>query len=65
MQIWGLGWARPEAGGAFGLLFPSLITEEWLHYGYAVVMLIGLVALLPGFVGRGRTWWRIALWIQV
>ena len=45
--------------------FPWLVKQEWLHYGYALVMLIGLIILRPGFVGRARTWWTIALAIQV
>jgi hypothetical protein len=65
VQIWGLGWPRPKAGGVLGLAFPWLVTSEWLHYGYAIVMLIGLWALRGGFVGRARTWWNVALWIQV
>lgn len=64
-QIYALGWARPKAGGALGLVFPWLVTAEWLHYGYAVVMLIGFVTLRHGFVGRSRTWWNTAMWIQV
>jgi hypothetical protein len=63
-QIWALGWARPKAGGALGLAFPSLVKSEWLHYGYAIVMLAFLAVLLPGFRGRARTWWAIALGIQ-
>ena len=65
VQIWGLGWPRPQAGGVLGLWFPWLVSSEWLHYGYAIVMLIGLVILRQGFVGRARTWWYVALWIQV
>lgn len=64
VQIWALGWTRPEAGGVLGLAFPWLITSEWLHFGYAVVMIVGLALLLPGFAGQARTWWRISLWIQ-
>ncbi|MGB2567052.1 hypothetical protein ACPFP2_01165 [Micromonospora citrea] len=63
-QIWGLGWARPQARGVLGMPFPWLVSSEWLHYGYAIVMLIGLFALRPGFVGRARTWWTVALVIQ-
>ncbi|MEU1969439.1 hypothetical protein ABZ541_29305 [Micromonospora sediminicola] len=63
-QIWGLGWARPQARGVLGMPFPWLVSSEWLHYGYAIVMLIGLFALRPGFVGRARTWWTVALAIQ-
>jgi len=63
-QIWGLGWPRPKARGVLGMPFPWLIREEWLHYGYAIVMLVGLLMLLPAFRGRARTWWTVALVIQ-
>jgi hypothetical protein len=65
VQIWGLGWPRPKARGVLGMPFPWLISSEWLHYGYALLMLIGLIVLRNGFVGRARTWWTIALGIQV
>src|SRR6188768_155497 len=45
LQIYVLGWPVPEARGALGLFFPALIKSESLHYGYAVVMLIGLWTL--------------------
>ena len=64
-QIYALGWPRPEAGGVLGLAFPVLVTSEWLHYGYAIVMLVAFVILRHGFVGRSRTWWNAAMWIQV
>lgn len=48
-----------------GLAFPWLVTSEWLHYGYAILMLAGFWLLHKGFTGRARTWWNIALWIQV
>lgn len=63
-QIWALGWPVPRARGALGLLFPWLVTSEWLHYGYALVMLFGLWLLRSGFVGRARAWWTVALAIQ-
>ena len=64
-QIYGLGWPPPEARGVLGYFFPALITSEILHYGYAVVMLIGLWALRRGFTGvDDRRWWTIALGIQ-
>jgi hypothetical protein len=65
IQFWGLGWPRAQAKGLLGYYYPRLVTSEWLHYGFAVVMLIGLILLRPGFVGRARTWWNVALWIQV
>jgi len=63
-QIWVLNWPRPRARGALGAVFPWLVSSEWLHYGYALVMLVALVMLRPGFVGRARTWWTVALVIQ-
>ena len=55
----------PEARGALGLLFPWLIKSEALHYGYAVVMLIGLWTLRKGFTGKvDHFWWMLAFWIQ-
>jgi hypothetical protein len=65
VQIYVLGWSLPEARGILGLPFPWLITSEWLHYGYALVMLAGLLLLRPGFTGRGRFWWNMALGIQI
>ena len=63
-QIWVMGWPRPKALGLLGLYYPWLIQSEALHYGYALVMLIGLWVLRKGFTGRARTWWTIALAIQ-
>jgi hypothetical protein len=65
VEVFALNWPRPEARGALGLVYPWLVTSEWLHYAYAVVMLIGLVVLRPAFVGRAREWWNVALGIQV
>jgi hypothetical protein len=64
-QILGLGWPRSQARGVLGMPFPWLVTQEWLHYGYALIMLIGLVLLRNGFVGRAKLWWTVALLIQV
>jgi hypothetical protein len=63
-QLWVLDWPLPQARGVLGLPFPWLIKSEWLHYGYALVMLVGLFLLRPGFVGRAKTWWTVALVIQ-
>ncbi|GLY50277.1 hypothetical protein [Lentzea sp. NBRC 102530] len=64
-QVYFLGMPLPEARGVLGMPFPWLVHSEWMHYGYALVMMIGLILLRPGFRGRGRTWWTIALAIQV
>lgn len=63
-QIWVLGWPVPRSRGLLGQVFPWLVTSEWLHYGYALVMLVFLFLLRPGFAGRARTWWTVALAIQ-
>jgi hypothetical protein len=63
-QVWVLDRPRPAARGVLGQIFPWLVTSEWLHYGYAIVMLAGLFLLRPGFVGRALIWWTVALVIQ-
>lgn len=65
IQIYALDWPRPKAKGALGVWFPWLVTSEWLHYGFALVMMVALIALRPGFVGRDRAWWTVAMWIQI
>ncbi len=64
MQIYALGWPVPEARGVLGLWYPWLVKSEVLHYGYALVMLVGIWSLRSGFVGKSRTWWTVALVIQ-
>jgi len=63
-QIWGLGWARPDAKGMLGFWFPGLVTSEALHFGYALLVIGGLVLLRPGFYGRARFWWDMAFIFQ-
>jgi hypothetical protein len=63
-QIYVLGWPPPESRGVLGLWYPWLVSSEVLHYAYAIVMLAGIWMLRPGFVGKGRTWWTVALVIQ-
>lgn len=63
-QVYYLGWPRPQAGGFLGLFFPWLVSSEALHYGYAIVMLVGIWMLRRGFTGTSRKWWTGALLIQ-
>ena len=63
-QIYALKWPVPAARGILGLWQPWLVKSEVLHYGYALVMLVGIWLLRPGFAGKARTWWTVALWIQ-
>src|SRR5687768_11525303 len=65
VQIYGLGWPVPEARGALGYFYPWLVKSEVLHYGYALIMLVGLLVLRRGFNGTAdRRWWTVALVIQ-
>jgi len=63
-QIYVMGWPRPKALGMLGLVYPWLVQTETMHYGYALVMLIGIWVLRKGFTGKARTWWTVALVIQ-
>ncbi|MBO0742347.1 MAG: hypothetical protein J2P51_13080, partial [Hyphomicrobiaceae bacterium] len=64
-QVYVLKWPMHEARGVLGQAFPWLVHSEVLHYGYALIMLVGLWLFLPGFVGRSRVWWLAALIIQI
>ncbi len=64
-QIWALHWPVAQSRGVLGQFYPWLVKSEALHYGYAVVMLIGLWLFLPGFTGTSRKWWIAALAIQI
>jgi hypothetical protein len=63
-QIYLLGWPVPESRGVLGLWFPWLVKSEVMHYGYALVMLIGLWMLRKGFQGLSYKWWMISFGIQ-
>lgn len=63
-QVWVLHWPRAVSMGLLGMYYPWLMRTEVLHYGFALVMLVGLWALRRGFTGRSHTWWMIAFWIQ-
>jgi len=63
-QIYVLGWPAHHARGVLGLFYPWLVHSEVLHYGYALIMLIGIWVLRKGFTGTSRKWWTAALVIQ-
>ncbi|HEY2853356.1 MAG TPA: hypothetical protein VGJ18_10950 [Gemmatimonadaceae bacterium] len=63
-QVFYLHWPRPMAMGILGMYYPWLMRTEALHYGFALVMLVGLWLLRNAFVGRAHRWWMIAFWIQ-
>jgi hypothetical protein len=63
-QVYVMHWPRPKALGMLGLLYPWLVKSETLHYGYALVMLVGLWVLRKGFTGVSHTWWMVSFGIQ-
>lgn len=63
-QIYLLGWPVEASRGVLGLWFPWLVSSEVLHYGYALIMLVGIWMLRTGFTGTSRVWWMIAFGIQ-
>lgn len=63
-QIYVMGWPIPESLGVIGYWFPWMFKSEILHYGYALIMLIGIWILRTGFTGTAYTWWMISFWIQ-
>lgn len=65
IQVYVFDKQPPAAKGVLGTAFPWLVTSETLHWGYAAFMVGGLFLLRPGFVGRARQWWNLALGIQV
>ena len=63
-QAFVLHWPRAMSMGLLGMYYPWLMKTEVLHYGFALVMLLGLWMLRRGFTGRAHTWWMLAFWIQ-
>ena len=63
-QIWLFDMERADSLGGLGYFAPWLVSSEALHFGFAIVMLSGLIALRPGFHGKSRKWWDISLALQ-
>jgi hypothetical protein len=63
-QFFVLHWPRPMSMGLVGMYYPWLMKSEVLHYGFALVMVIGLWVLRKGFTGTSYKWWMAAFWIQ-
>jgi hypothetical protein len=63
-QFWVMHWSRPMSMGFLGMYYPWLMKTETLHYGFALVMVIGLWVLRKGFTGTSYKWWMAAFWIQ-
>ncbi len=63
-QVYVMGWLPKEAGGALGLWFPGINQSEVLHFTYNLLLWGGILLLRPGFHGRSRRWWNVALIAQ-
>jgi hypothetical protein len=63
-QIYVLGWPTHMAGGLLGYVFPWLVHSEVLHFGYAVLMMIGLVWLRGEMGGAAESAWKTSTIIQ-
>lgn len=56
-QLYLLHWDRSHCLGFLGLIYPPLMTSEWLHYLHALFMLLGLAAFrIPPLVVFGGSW---------
>jgi len=63
-QFFVMKMPRQMSMGILGMYYPWLMKSEVLHYGFALVMLIGLWVLRKAFVGTAYTWWMVSFWIQ-
>jgi hypothetical protein len=63
-QVYAMGYERHHAMGLLGQFYPWLVHTEWMHFGYAVLTMIGLVIVRDGFSGSARSWWNVAMIIQ-
>lgn len=59
VQLYYLHWARFDCLGILGLWYPFLVKTEFLHFAYAVALLVGLVS-----VQINSRWWRLAVRLQ-
>ena len=62
-QFFVMHWSRQMSMGILGMYYPWLMKTEALHYGFALVMVIGLWILRKGFVGTSYKWWMASFWL--
>jgi hypothetical protein len=60
-ELFILDWNRPDCLGLLGLWQPGLMRSEWLHYLYALAMLIGLYWLRTQV---NNHWWTRTIYLQ-
>ena len=56
-QLYVLHWERPRCLGLLGLIWPQLIHSEYLHYGHALFMLVGVYYLTKYMYNKHSLWW--------
>lgn len=56
-QLYILHWERPKCLGLLGLIWPQLIHSEYLHYGHALFMLLGIYYLTKYMYTKTSLWW--------
>lgn len=61
-QLYILHWPRPECLGLISLRYPWLMKSEWLHYAFALYMLIGLSYF--SYKASKKKLWNVALILQ-
>jgi hypothetical protein len=62
IELYVLKMPRSECLGLLGLWQPSLMHSEWLHYGHALLMLVGLYHFQAQ--ARSKRWWKTTVLLQ-
>lgn len=60
-ELYVLGWQRMNCLGLLGLWQPQLMRSEWLHYLYAIFMLVGLYYFRTSVKNQ---WWTTTIYLQ-
>lgn len=61
-ELYFLHWSRPDCLGLLGLWQPWLMRSEWLHYGFALYMLLALCYFIDR--ANNKVWWMRAIYLQ-
>lgn len=61
-ELYVLHLPRRSSLGLLGLWQPNLVHSEWLHYGHALYMLLGMYYFRPKT--NSKIWWKRAIALQ-
>lgn len=64
-QVYVLHYKRHDACGMLGQAYPWLVRSEWLHFGFAVLTMVGIVLLRYGFYKKALAYWDSAMYISI